>query len=347
MSEMDTNSAADAIEGIMNANDIDDFDDKSSGREAEESTEELTHEGAEVEDEIEEAADDALEEEPAETDEEESIESLQQLADALDVPLEELLGSMTTTLKASGEDHTVTLAELQKSYQQEADYTKKSMALADERRGFEADRQARIEQFQANHAGLDQMTRMAGEFLKAEFNSPQLAALRESNPSEWTARRSELERQFNQLGQVRQEAAQQYETFHKNQQEQYILEQGRILQETVEGWGEERLQESIEVIKDLGFHDDELSSVVDARLFKGALRLKAAEDRVRELEAKIAKGSEAAQKVKQKPAKIMKAGKSAKVTRSKLQKAKASLRQSAKSSKDNTQFAAAVIEELL
>ena len=345
MSEID--GAADAIADLL-PDEPEEQEEELSQETGEESTDELTQEdeGAEVEEENEEAADEALEEETEEA-ENDQIETLQELADALEVPLEELLGSMKTTLKASGEDHTVTLADLTKSYQQEADYTKKSMALAEERRGFETERQQRVEQFQANHAGLAQMTQMAGEFLKAEFNSPQLAQLRETDPGEWQARRSELERQFNQLGQVRQEASANYEQFHQQQQEQFIAEQGKILSETVEGWGEEKLGEAVEVIKDLGFHDEELSSVVDARLFKGALRLREAESRVRELEAKLAKGSEAAQKVKQKPAKVLKAGKSPKVTRSKLQAKKQALRTSAKGHKDNVRDAAAVIEELL
>lgn len=342
MSEID--GAADAIADMLP--DLD--EEQEFSQETDELVDEPTHEGADQEEEEVETVDDALEEAEEGTEEEDqNIETLQELADALELPLEELQANLTSTFKASGEEITVTLAELHKSYQNEADYRKKSMSLGDERRGFEAKRQQEITQFQANHAGLADMTRAAGDFLKAEFNSPQLAQLRESNPAEWQARRSELQQQFDQLGRIRQEASANYEKFHTGQSEAFIEEQGKILAENVEGWGEEKLTEAVGVIKDLGFHDDELSSVVDARLFQGALRLKAAEERVRELEAKMAKGSEAAQKVKQKPSKILKAGKTAKVSKSKLASKRQALRKSAQGSKDNIRDAAAVIEELL
>ena len=70
-------------------------------------------------------------------------------------------------VKAAGEEHEVTLDELIKSYQLGTDYTKKSQAVAEERKAVEAERQA-VQEAKALRDQYAQRLEMMEQMLKPQ-----------------------------------------------------------------------------------------------------------------------------------------------------------------------------------
>jgi hypothetical protein len=94
-------------------------------------------------------------------------------------------------VKAAGEDREVTLDELIKSYQLGTDYTKKSQAVAEERKAVEAERQA----VQEAKAMRDQYAQRL-ELIEQMINQPQQAEdldyLKETDPIGYAVRVAEM-----------------------------------------------------------------------------------------------------------------------------------------------------------
>lgn len=279
-----------------------------------------------------------------------NLRSLNELADALEMPLEEVLANMSHTFKANGEEITVNLDELTKSYQRESDYRKKTTALAEERRGFEAEAQQRMEEYQATSHGLAQQIAFAEQMVVGEMNSHQMALLREQRPDEWTARMHEQNERLNMIRGVRQKAATEYSQFTQQSQQEFMIQQGKILGESVEGWGEEKLGQSLDVMRNLGFNDDEIVNFGDARFIQAALRFSELEAENAQLRSQIDGGSVTAKKIKETVPKVVK-GQRAKLQNAKGKnsgKLKQNLKKTAlKGGRDNMNAAAAMIENLL
>ena len=112
------------------------------------------------------------------------MKTLDELASALEVPIEELKESITHTFKAADEEMTVTLAELEKGYQKDADYRRQTGKLAEDRRTAEQDYNARMQQFDAHNNELAAYFNAVEQTFQARFNDPKLAELRQRDPAE-------------------------------------------------------------------------------------------------------------------------------------------------------------------
>lgn len=297
------------------------------------------------ESEEEETADDEPDEDEQEA-EEETAATLDEIAEALEVPMEEFLANQKLTFNAAGETVTATLAELQESYQKEADFRKKSMALADERKGFAAEREQRDQEYQATSQGLAQSFQFLEGMISSRLESPEMQSLRETDPAEWSARVNETNRVLQNLHGVRQQAAQEYISRFEENQKAYLREQGKILENDIPDWGEEKLTHAIETIKGFGFSDEEIPKIGDARLIKGALRFKELEDEVTTLRARLESGEKAAKKVKKLPQKPLKPSSGKAPANNRLTKIKSRLRKTPRG-RENLTLAAKGIEELL
>ncbi len=102
----------------------------------------------------------------------------------------------TFTVKIDGEDQAVTLDELTAGYSRQADYTRKTMALSEDRKAFEAERQDTTQQ---REAYAEALTRMAALFAPTEDDAEELAALRQSDPAEWSAKMEEKRQRADHL----------------------------------------------------------------------------------------------------------------------------------------------------
>ena len=287
------------------------LDTEDDAAEAAEAAPEATEEGAEVEaeaapDETAETTDEAN----AETTEEEpkSLETLAELAEQLDVPIEALTDRLTHTFKAAGEEHTVSLDKLVEGYQLRQDYDRSKTKLAQTRTRLEQEAQTRIATVDSQLESLGAQLNVMDQMLEAKKASPEMTQLRINDPAEWSARGREIDMQKAELTTTWQGAVQQRETLRQTEQTDFYKRQGEILRDSIDGWGNEKADLAIGVIKELGFEDSELPKMVDHRLIKGALEMHALRDEVQTLKSRLAKGEKAAAKVKREVPKMVKPG---------------------------------------
>lgn len=280
--------------------------------------------------------------EDADTD---ALQTLADLADALEVTPEELKESIQHTFRAADEDITVTLAELEKGYQKDADYRRQTGQLAEARRQAELEYQARMQQFeQANQLAAQNMN-VAEQALAAELNDPRLAQLRDSDPAEWTARREEIGQRVAALRQQRQQAAQQYEQFTTQHRMELRQREEQALKEKVPDFGSTHVQLARSAMSQLGYSEPEISEIVDHRLVLGALELAQLRTEVAELRGLKSRATESVKRVKKDVPRLTKPGKQQSrrpIRRDNVQKLKERARRSG-----SIQDAAKVIENLM
>lgn len=174
------------------------------------------------------------------------------------------------TVKVGGQTLEVTLEEALKGYQREADYTRKSMAVAEERKRIEAEVQA-LQQERAQYAQLIPALRQQLE--QAAPAEPD-ERLRETDPvgymlqkdayNTWRERKAAADAELQRVG-----ALQQHEM---TKAQQRMLEQSNAkLSELIPEWSDpvkgKALKENIRNFakERLGFSDEELSQTYDYR----------------------------------------------------------------------------------
>ena len=175
-------------------------------------------------------------------------------------------------VKAAGEEREVTLDELIKSYQLGTDYTKKSQAVAEERKAVEAERQA----VQEAKALRDQYAQRL-EIIESMLNQPQEAEdldyLKETDPIGYAVKVAEMSQKEKQLAQVRAEKeriAQQQEYDRQQQMRQMVAAESEKLVAAIPEFADpskgETIRKDIRTYgKQLGFSDEELANVFDSR----------------------------------------------------------------------------------
>ena len=175
-------------------------------------------------------------------------------------------------VKAAGEEREVTLDELIKSYQLGTDYTKKSQAVAEERKTVEAERHA-IQEAKALRDQYAQRLEMMEQMLKPQDESENLAYLKETDPIGYSVKVAEMVERDKQLNAVRAEReriAQQQEHERQQQLQHHIAAESQKLVAAVPEFADpqkgDSLRKSIRDFgKSIGFSDQELASVYDSR----------------------------------------------------------------------------------
>ncbi len=277
-----------------------------------------------------------------------AIQTLGELAEALEVPIDELKDSITHSFKAADEDVTVTLAELEKGYQKDADYRRSTAQLAEYRRAIEADLHTRQQAYEAQQHVMAQQVNAAEQMLAAELNSPQLAALRESAPDEWVAKRTEIGERLQVFQNMRQQAAAAYENFRVQNLDALRQREMKALQDALPDFGPQHAALAKETIGSLGYTPNEVSQIFDSRLVMGALELAALRARVADLEGQQTRATETAKRVKKeipkltKPGKATSPGSGARLARDNVRKLQTRLRKSG-----SVDDAAALIETMI
>ena len=239
--ELTVGSAADAILGLMGAEE---------GSEQEQP--ELQAEANDSEAESDESYDESEVEQEDEQDEQEEPQ--------------------TFRVKAAGEEREVTLDELIKSYQLGTDYTKKSQAVAEERKVVEAERQ-RIEEARYLRDQYAERLQIIEQMLNQQPEGENLEALKENDPIGYAIAYTDQQRRKEQIAQVqaeRQRIAEQQQQERQEQLGQVIQAESRKLAEAIPEYadpqkGEVTRRELREFGLKLGFSDQELSGIYDSR----------------------------------------------------------------------------------
>ena len=175
-------------------------------------------------------------------------------------------------VKVDNEEIEVTLEELQQGYSRTKDYTKKTQALAETRKTVEAER-ARIEEAKQLRDTYAQRLQVIEQMLNQNPDNENLAELRESDPIGYAikiAERSEKEKQLQAVQAEKQRIAQQQQAEQQEQLQSHLAQEAQKLREWIPEFRDEAKadmarKEIRNYAKSIGFSDQELATVYDAR----------------------------------------------------------------------------------
>lgn len=305
---------------------------------------------ADTDDDLATSADDEALTDDGETGDE--ITSMAEFAAALEMSTDDFKEAMSHTFNAAGEEVTVTLAELEKGYQKDADYRRSTAKLASDRQNAENEFQQRHLEYDRQNHILASSMQIAEQVVMAELQDPRLAELRERDPAEWTARREEIGQRIGALRQQRQQAAAAYEQFVNSNRAQLRAREEASLLEAIPDFGAKHKATARSVMSSFGYSDREIGEIFDHRLVQAALsfdatkqKLAAAEAELAELRALKKQGKDAVRRVKKDVPKLAKPGKGRRkpvVRRDRVQQLR---KKAAKSG--SVKDAAAVIEQMI
>lgn len=197
---------------------------------AEPEAEEAAPEDAEAQTDELASEEDAGEQEPAE----EGVElpnTLQGLAEMLEVDVSDLTGNLAVTVE--GEE--VTLAELMRGHLRESDYTRKTQSLAEQRKAFDAERQQIAQSYQSYQQQTNDLVTLLQSQLDVGPSPDELSRLLDDDPHEYmrqkelsegrqAALQQALQAKMQQEYQAEQQALQQKQQFRQSQQQALLRE---------------------------------------------------------------------------------------------------------------------------
>ena len=177
----------------------------------------------------------------------------------------------TYLVKAAGEEREVTLDELIKSYQLGTDYTKKSQAVAEDRKAVEAERQA-VQEAKQMRDTYAQRLEMIEQMLQPQ-QEENLEYLKETDPIGYSVKVAEMVQKEKQLAAVQAERSrihQQQEQDRQMQMQHVVAEEMQKLSSAIPEFTDptkgEAIRNDIRAFgKQLGFSDNELAAVYDSR----------------------------------------------------------------------------------
>jgi hypothetical protein len=174
-------------------------------------------------------------------------------------------------VKASGEEVEVELDELIKGYQQGTDYTKKSQALAEQRKAIEAER-SHLEYVKQERQAYAQKLQALDSFLTQQHQGVDLEVLKETDPIGYAVAVAEQSQREKQLAVVRNEQqriAQQQQAEQQSQLQAHLRSESEklvsLIPELATPQGDAVRKQIRDYAKSVGWSDQELSSVYDSR----------------------------------------------------------------------------------
>jgi hypothetical protein len=178
----------------------------------------------------------------------------------------------TYLVKAAGEEREVTLNELIKSYQLGTDYTKKSQAVAEERKAVESERQA-VQEAKQMRDTYAQRLEMIEQMLVPQQQEENLEYLKETDPIGYSVKVAEMIQRDKQLAAVQAERSrinQQQEQDRQVQMQSVVAEEMQKLSSYIPEFTDPAKGEAIRndiraFAKQVGFSDNELAAVYDSR----------------------------------------------------------------------------------
>jgi len=174
-------------------------------------------------------------------------------------------------VKASGEEVEVELDELIKGYQQGTDYTKKSQALAEQRKAIEAER-GHLEYVKQERQAYAQKLQALDSFLTQQHQGVDLEVLKETDPIGYAVAVAEQTQREKQLAVVRNEQqriAQQQQSEQQASLQNHLRQESEklvsLIPELATPQGDAVRKQIRDYAKSVGWTDQELSSVYDSR----------------------------------------------------------------------------------
>ena len=182
------------------------------------------------------------------------------------------LEPQTYTVKVDGKDVEVSLEELMNGYSRQADYTRKSQVLAEQRQKAQEELEATQQERQRYLSQLEQYNVQADKQLE-EFKSVDWTKLKQEDPSEYMLKRD----QYRELQDSQREVAEEQQRLVRKQQEEAqakwqeeLTRQQEIMAQRLPDWADpekgpklKREIKSFAVKK--GFTEQEVNTLIDAR----------------------------------------------------------------------------------
>ena len=212
-------------------------------------------------------------------------------------------GQVLIRSKVDGENFTVSAEQLRKGYQLDQNYTRKSQALAEQQRTWEAQREQQARELTTRGQMVDQMLSAQEQALQGESQQVNWEELRRLDPAEFSAKQMEYQQRWNAIQVQKQQVAQaiqaeqQKMVSEKRDQMMQIRQQESTRLAEVLKWDteEKRTQGTTQLrsyLTESGFTDSEIDTLYDHRV--GHLI-----DKARQFDALMAKVGKARRKVAQ------------------------------------------------
>ena len=210
--------------------------------------------------------------ENAESVENEAVETLT-AEDLVDDNHQELVSApRTSTVKFDGKDTEVTEDELLSGYSRQADYTRKSQVLAEQRKKMDEELAATQQERQQYQSQLEQFKIQADSKLE-EFKSVDWTKLKEEDPMEYALKRDqyrELQENKRLVAEEQQNLAQKQQTEMQTKWNEELARQQEVMAQRLPEWNDPekgpKLKQNIKSFAlKKGFTEREVDSLIDAR----------------------------------------------------------------------------------
>ena len=294
MNEQINQESADSVETPRTAQDV--FTEMLDAEESNDKPEATNEEQENIEENVEEAEEETeseseveeLEEDNPETEEDEDDESEDEESEVEDEPV-------TYTIKSGGEEKEVTVDDLISGYQKGDDYTKKSQALAEDRKKVAAEAHAVQEAMQLREQYAQRLDQVK-VLLENSDEQVDLDALKENDPITWSikvAEKTENNKKLNLIQQEQNRLAQAHQKQVAEQQAKLVAHEAEMLTSKVKEFSDPKKAEQIKgeirnFGKSIGFSDQELAQVYDHRHVM-VLQKAMAYDRIQKAKAGVTK----------------------------------------------------------
>ncbi len=217
------------------------------------------------------------EEDASDEEEAPSFQTVAELAEAVDMPIDEFMAQIKLTTKVNGDESEVTLSDLKKGYQLEADYTRKNQEFVEQRKQFDAHQAQAQTQLNAELQKAGQAFGLAQQQLTHEFNTVDWAKLQAEDPTNYVIQQNEFGKRQAQINLAIEQASTQAQALADKQAEDratadqsYLQEQDSLLLEAIPSWRDKSTRETeaqalAKYMTDAGFQPDEISQIKDHR----------------------------------------------------------------------------------
>lgn len=173
----------------------------------------------------------------------------------------------TYTVRVNGEDVEVSLDELLTGYSRTQDYTRKTMALADQRKSLESE----LNQIRQERQQLAQVLSQID--VQDQEQEPNWDQLYQQDPIEWVRQRElwrEKQERKRALVEERQRLLQAQESDKQRIISEFVGQEAKRLVEVIPTWRDEKVAKAekaqvADYARDLGFTDQEIAQFYDSR----------------------------------------------------------------------------------
>jgi small-conductance mechanosensitive channel len=225
--------------------------------------------------------DDAEDDAPAEAANADAEDDQDEVADEDDADGGEDGSDDYFTIRVDGEDIDVTLDELQKGYQRMGDYTRKTQAVAEDRKAVEAERQQFAQAQQELHQMREHLAarlQQADEMLQTGAGEPEpdWDRLRDEDPLEYMVQRDryrDKQEQQRQIQQERDALMAQQNAVAQQQRAQHLENERAVLLDEIPEWRDEVVAGKeksalVTYAQQVGYTEQELANASDSRAIR-------------------------------------------------------------------------------